>query len=77
MKNLSATVRIVISLVCLSVSSLLIAGAIGLLPNSTAEIMKGRMHFGEALALSFASMATETDQETMLRFFTSVAERWH
>ncbi len=75
MKNLSATVRIVISLVCLSVSSLLVAGSIGLLPDSKAEIMKGRMHFGEALALSFAAMATETDQDTMFRFFTSVAER--
>lgn len=43
MKKLSATVRIVISLVCLSVSSLLIAGSIGLLPDPKVEIMKGRI----------------------------------
>lgn len=75
MKRLSATVRIVISLVCLSVSSLLIAGSIGLLPDPKLEMMKGRMHFSEALALSFTAMATETDQDTMRRFFAAVAER--
>ena len=75
MKKLSATVRIVISLVCLSVSSLLIAGAIGLLPDSKVEMMKGRMHFSEALALSFTAMATETDQATVDEFFVAVAER--
>ncbi len=75
MNKFSATVRIVISLVCLSVSSLLIAGSIGLLPDTKAELMKGRMRLGEALALGFTAMATETDQETMYNFFTSVAER--
>ncbi len=75
MKKLSATVRIVISLVCLSVSSLLIAGSLGLLPDQKTEIMTGRMRFGETLALSFAAMATETDQEAMHKFFTSVAQR--
>ncbi len=75
MKKTSATVRIVISLVCISLSSLLIAGSLGLLPDQTTEIMKGRMRFSETLALSFTAMATETDQETMHRFYTSVAQR--
>lgn len=75
MKKISATVRIVISLVCLSVSSLLVAGAIGLLPDPRVEMMKGRMHFSEALALSFTAMATETDQDTLHKFFVAVAER--
>lgn len=75
MKKLSATVRIVISLVCLSVSSLLIAGSIGLLPDPKVEMMKGRMHFSEALALSFTAMATEIDQAAVQEFFVAVAER--
>lgn len=75
MKKLSATVRIVISLVCLSVSSLLIAGSIGLLPDAKVEMMKGRMHFSEALALSFTAMATEADQATVQNLFDAVAKR--
>lgn len=75
MKKMSATVRIVISLVCISVSSVLIAGSMGLLPDPKTATMEGRVRLGEALALSFTAMATETDQQTIHDFFASVAER--
>ena len=37
--------------------------------------MEGRSRFCETLALSFASMATETDLDTMKRFFQAVVDR--
>lgn len=75
MKKISATVRIVISLVCLSVSSLLIAGTIGLLPDAKVEVMKGRLRLCETLAQSFALAANQTNIQTMENYFCSVAER--
>lgn len=73
--KLSATFRIALSLVCMAVSSLMLMSVMGLLPDPKAEVMSGRLRFSETLALSFASMATETDLTTMERFFTAVTER--
>ena len=75
MRKLSATARIVISLVCISTSLLLIAGTLGIFPNRQTDVMQGRVRLSESLALSFSTMAAHTNTQTMTSFFTAVVER--
>lgn len=75
MRKISAISRIVISLVAISTSLMLIAGAMGFFPDRRNDIVDGRMRIGESLALSFSTMAPLTNTETIADYFRSVAAR--
>jgi diguanylate cyclase (GGDEF)-like protein/PAS domain S-box-containing protein len=63
MKVFSSTSRIVLGLVSLSVSSLLVAGLIGLVPNPTDAARRSRIAFCESTAVSFTALAPRMNAE--------------
>ncbi|MCA9264204.1 MAG: diguanylate cyclase [Planctomycetales bacterium] len=75
MPKLSATIRIVLSLVSLSTSLVLLASMLGFFPDRTADVVEGRMRLCESLAINFSSMAQHADVETIRQSFDAVATR--
>ena len=61
MPRLSSIHRIVLGLVCLSVSILLVAGLLGFIPNSVSLEQQSRHSFCESTAVSFMALATRMD----------------
>ena len=73
--KMSSTARIVLSLVALATSLLLIAGTLGFFPDRAAGTIDARTRLSEALSITFASMATHVDTDTVEKMFQSVADR--
>ena len=61
MPRLSSIHRIVLGLVCLSVSILMVAGLLGFIPNSVSLEQQSRHSFCESTAVSFMALATRMD----------------
>lgn len=75
MKVISSTTRIVLGLVSLAVSSLLVAGLIGLIPNPAATAGAARVSFCESTALNFMAMAPRMNAEQIQQTMEMVAGR--
>lgn len=75
MRFLSSSVRIVLGLVSLSVSALLIAGLMGLIPNVGPSAQKNRTAFCEAAAVSFMALAPRMNHEQITQTFDSIRNR--
>ncbi len=73
--RLSATVRIVLSLVSLSTSLVLVAAVIGLIPDGTSPATQERMRLCEAMAIHFSTMAKYADVDTMTACYETVVSR--
>ena len=73
--RLSATIRIVLSLVSLSTSLLLFASSLGLIPDRSSDIMEGRARLCESMALNFSTLARYSDATTMKSCFEAIVQR--
>ena len=65
MKRVSSTVRIVVSLVCLTISGLLVARAFGLLADPRNAVMDHRAKMCESIAINFSLLAIKDDATTL------------
>lgn len=65
MPRLSSIHRIVIGLVGLTISSLLVAGLFGLIPNTLQREHEARRIFAESTAISFMALAPRMDSENL------------
>lgn len=75
MTSFSSIARIVLGLVSLAVSSVLVAGLFGLIPNSNVEAQKSRAAFSESTAISFMAMAPRMDVEQVRQTLATIATR--
>ncbi len=75
LKKLSAKVRITVGLVALLVSVLMLAVAIGLVPNTRDAIIEGRAKFCEAIAVSSSALAARGDIEALKATLSAFASR--
>ncbi len=75
MKISSASIRIVLGLVSLTVSAVLVAGLLGLIPNVGTSAQKNRASFCEAAAVSFMALAPRMNEQQIQETFDSIRER--
>lgn len=75
MYRLTSSVRIVLGLVGLTISSLLVAGLVGLIPNVGTAAQKNRSAFCEATAVSFMALAPHMNTEQIQETFDAIRER--
>ncbi len=61
MSGISSLARIVMGLACLTISGLLVAGLLGLIPDPADSIRKSRAAFCETAAISFTTLAPHMD----------------
>lgn len=77
MKNISATFRIALSLVCI-LSCLLLAGKwLGLIPDDRVAKLRGRSDLCEAVAINCSLLATQNEITTMEASLRGIAQRNH
>ncbi len=75
MRRISSSLRIVLGLVSLTISALLVAGLIGLIPNVGTSAQKNRSAFCEATAVSFMALAPRMNEEQIRDTFDAIRER--
>ncbi len=75
MRRLSSSMRIVLGLVSLTISALLVAGLLGLIPNVGTAAQKNRSAFCEATAVSFMALAPRMNAEQILETFDAIRKR--
>ena len=75
MRHLPSTLRIVLGLVSLTVSALLMAGLLGLIPNVGTAAQKSRSAFCETAAVSFMALAPRMNEEQIRETFDSIRRR--
>ena len=75
MRRLSSSMRIVLGLVSLTISALLVAGLLGLIPNVGAAAQRNRSAFCEATAVSFMALAPRMNEEQIQETLNSIRER--
>ncbi|MFO0976677.1 MAG: diguanylate cyclase [Planctomycetaceae bacterium] len=74
-RRLSSSFRIVLGLVSLAVSSLLVAGLLGLIPNVGTSAQENRSAFCEASAVSFMALAPRMNAEQIQSTFDAIRSR--
>lgn len=75
LRRLSSSFRIVLGLVSLAVSSLLVAGLLGLIPNVGTSAQENRSAFCEASAISFMALAPRMNAEQIQTTFDTIRTR--
>lgn len=75
MNRLAATVRITIGLVCLTISVLLTAQTLGLIPDRHGAIVHGRKAICEAIAVNCSLLASQGDTKRMEKALQFIAGR--
>lgn len=75
MRRISSSMRIVLGLVSLTISALLVAGLLGLIPNVGTAAQKNRSAFCEATAISFMALAPRMNEEQIRETFNAIRER--
>jgi len=75
MKISSSSIRIVLGLVSLTVSAILMAGLLGLIPNVGTSAQRNRAAFCEAAAVSFMALAPRMNEQQILETFDSIRQR--
>lgn len=75
MRRISSSLRIVLGLVSLTISALLVAGLLGLIPNVGTAAQKNRSAFCEATAVSFMALAPRMNEEQIRETFDAIRER--
>lgn len=74
-RRLSSSFRIVLGLVSLAVSSVLVAGLLGLIPNVGTSAQETRSAFCEASAVSFMALAPRMNAEQIQSTFDAIRSR--
>ena len=75
MPRLSSSMRIVLGLVSLTISALLVAGLLGLIPNVGTAAQKNRSAFCEATAVSFMALAPRMNEQQIQETFDAIRRR--
>ncbi len=75
MKISSSSIRIVLALVSLTVSAVLVAGLLGLIPNVGTSAQRHRAAYCEAAAVSFMALAPRMSERQLLETFDQIRER--
>jgi diguanylate cyclase (GGDEF)-like protein/PAS domain S-box-containing protein len=75
MRRISASLRIVLGLISLTISALLMAGLLGLIPNVSTAVQKDRSAFCESAAVSFMALAPRMNAEEIVATFDSIRSR--
>ena len=75
MLRISSSSRIVLGLVSLVVSSLLMSGLLGMIPNVGTAAQKNRSAFCEATAVSFMALAPRMNEEQISETFDTIRSR--
>lgn len=75
MPRLSSSMRIVLGLVSLTISALLVAGLLGLIPNVGTAAQKNRSAFCEATAVSFMALAPRMNENQIQETFDAIRQR--
>ena len=75
MKISSSSIRIVLGLVSLTVSAILVAGLLGLIPNVSTSAQRNRAAFCEAAAVSFMALAPRMNEQQVQETFDSIRQR--
>ena len=74
-KIFSVTTRITLSLVCLSMSLLLVADSLGLIPNERMAITEGRSRLCESIAISSSLLVMQQELQMLEANLNGVASR--
>ncbi len=75
MRAITATTRVTVGLVCLSVSVWLLATMLGIVPNSHDSVVAGRAALCEAVAIQSSLLASRHDHKTIKHGLTAIAQR--
>lgn len=75
MKRISTTVRVVLCLVCLTISSLLVARAFGIIVDPRNIVMAERAKLCESIAINFSLLVMKDDAKTLEAGLKAVASR--
>ena len=75
LKRIPIRIRISIGLVGLMTGTILLASAIGFLPNSQTELLRGRAKLCEAMAISGTAMASSRNPEALDLMMESIVNR--
>lgn len=75
MPRLSSSMRIVQGLVSLTISALLVAGLLGLIPNVGTAAQKNRSAFCEATAVSVMALAPRMNEKQIQETFDAIRQR--
>ncbi len=75
MKRISTTVRVVLCLVSLTVSSLLVARAFGIIVDPRNIVMSERAKLCESIAINFSLLVMKDDAKTLEAGLKAVASR--
>ena len=75
MRWIPTSVRLTLSLVSLTISGLLLAATLGLIPDTRNELMKGRAGLCESIAINHSLLATRGDVEAMKVGLTAIEQR--
>ena len=77
MRRLSATMQIAVGLGCLSMTVLLVAQLLGLIPDSQAATLQGRKALCVATAINCSVLASRGDTDGMRICMEAMARRNH
>ena len=75
MRWIPTTVRLTFSLVSLTISGLLLAAALGLIPDARNGLMKGRADLCESIAINHSLLATRGDVTAMRAGLAAIEQR--
>ncbi len=75
MKRISTTVRVVLCLVCLTISSLLVARAFGIISDPRNIVMAERAKLCESIAINFSLLVMKDDAKTLEAGLKAIASR--
>ena len=75
MRQVPMTIRLTISLVSLTISGLMLAAAIGLVPDTRNVLMKGRADLCESIAINHSVLATRGDMTAMKATLDAIKRR--
>ncbi|MFN9717647.1 MAG: diguanylate cyclase [Planctomycetota bacterium] len=75
MRRISSSMRIVLGLVSLTISALLVASLLGLIPNVGTSAQKNRSAFCEATAVSFMALAPRMNEDQIIATFDAIRQR--
>lgn len=75
MKRISTTVRVVLCLVCLTISSLLVARTFGIIADPRNLVMAERAKMCESIAINFSLLVMKDDSKTLEAGLKAIAAR--
>ena len=75
MKHISVKYQVTFGLICLLVSIMSLAGAIGIAPNERGAVMRGRGQLCSAIAINSSALINKRDHKAVRKILTAIVER--